>query len=85
LDSLSSWHSTSSKTWKKAKRKERDLTEIRMKQGWLEGWEKSEDARYTFMTKHITNTVDTLLKQLATYVRTGTPDRTCEHCEKDDK
>jgi hypothetical protein len=69
----------------KAKRKERDMTEIRMKQDWLEGWEKSQDEKYALVTQQIAATSDTLLRQLATYVRVGTPDRTCEHCEKESK
>lgn len=65
----------------KAKAKERALTEIRMKQEMLEGWDASLGERYELMIDQITKTSDTLLKQLATYVRTGVPDRTCETCE----
>lgn len=69
----------------KVKRKAEDLTEIRMKQTMLEGWEKSQDRNTELITNAVTHTSDSLLKQLATYIRVGIPDKTCEHCTKEEQ
>lgn len=63
----------------KTKRKERALTEIRMKQEWLDAAHESEDARDERFVNAITRTSEPLLKQLATYVRVGTPDCNVPH------
>jgi hypothetical protein len=63
----------------KVKRKAEDLTEIRMTKQMLEGWEKSQDRNTELITNAVTHTSDSLLKQLATYIRVGTPDCTVPH------
>lgn len=69
----------------KVKRKTIAETEIRMKQEWLEGWEQSQGRNTELITNAVTHTSDSLLKQLATYIRVGIPDKTCEHCTKEEQ
>lgn len=59
-------------------------TENRMTAKNLQGWEESIGERWQLVIEHIAQTSETLLKQLATYVRVGSPDKTCEHCTKDE-